>query len=283
MKIACFTVSLPETIPEQSIKLLKKHGYEGAEWRVTTDKESMPSPGFWKGNLCTLQEDWTDAQFKAVADMAKNEGLAAPCLGSYTPAANLVMAKRMMEVANIFGAPMLRINFSKFDSLRPYPESFKRELDDYAKVVGAAKAYNVKPLIEIHMGNITPSASAAYRFVSNFQPSEVGVIHDAGNMVYEGFEDYKNGIELLGPYLAHVHVKNSMPVSEPSQGPVRLKWKTVFAPFRKGQVDFTALLGALKKAGYGGWLSVEDFSTELPQEERLKDDIAFLREILSSL
>lgn len=284
MKISCFTVSLPDTTPEQSIRQLKKHGYDGAEWRVHSDKEPAAAPGFWKGNRCTLQDDWTDAQYKAVADMAKSEGLAAPCLGSYVAARNLPLVKRMMEVANLFGAPMLRVNFTAFDATVSYPDLFKRELDDYAKVVEAGKQYKVKPLIEIHMGNITPSASAAYRFVSNFKPSEVGAIHDAGNMVYEGYESYKNGVELLGPYLAHVHIKNSMPISEPAKsGPQRVFWKTAAAPLRFGQVDFVNLLGVLKKAGYAGWLSVEDFSTESSQEEKVKDNIAFLKEIEAGL
>jgi sugar phosphate isomerase/epimerase len=283
MKIAYFTVGLPESAPEQAVKQLKKYGYDGAEWRVTTELNTPPNAAFWKDNKCTLHNEWSDAQFKAVADMAKKEGFPCPVLGAYAAAKDIDLVKRMMEVANIFDAPMLRINFSKFDPTRNYNELFQEELDNYAKVVALAKKHKVKPLIEIHMGNITPSASAAYRFVSHFKPSEVGVIHDAGNMVYEGYEDYKNGIELLGPYLSHVHIKNSRSVSEPSKGPQSFVWKTEATPLWKGLVNFTALLGALKKAGYGGWLSVEDFSTEAGQEEKVKENIAFLRKVEASL
>ncbi|GIX08239.1 MAG: hypothetical protein KatS3mg115_2642 [Candidatus Poribacteria bacterium] len=52
-----------------------------------------------------------------------------------------------------------------------------------------------------------------------FRPEQVGVIHDAGNMVHEGFENYQMGCELLGPYLAHVHVKNAAWVREAGDPP----------------------------------------------------------------
>jgi len=40
------------------------------------------------------------------------------------------------------------------------------------------------------------------------------------------------------------------------------------------------VLAALKKAGYKGWLSNEDFSTELPTDAKLKDDITFLNSLI---
>jgi len=59
------------------------------------------------------------------------------------------------------------------------------------------------------MNTMTPSPALAERLVSHFDPRHVGVILDAGNMVYEGFETYSLAVDLLGPYLAHVHVKNA--------------------------------------------------------------------------
>ena len=41
----------------------------------------------------------------------------------------------------------------------------------------------------------------------------LGIIHDVGNMVYEGYERYEMGLSILGPYLAHVHVKSAAPAS----------------------------------------------------------------------
>ena len=53
MKIAVFSVSLPEWTPEEAVQILSDLGYDGVEWRVTDDSP-RPTPGFWQGNRCTL-------------------------------------------------------------------------------------------------------------------------------------------------------------------------------------------------------------------------------------
>jgi sugar phosphate isomerase/epimerase len=67
-------------------------------------------------------------------------------------------------------------------------------------------------------------------------------------MAQEGFEDYRIGAELLGPYLAHVHIKNSA-FERPAGGGV---WKPRWAPLEDGVVDFGLVFGALEHVGYDG-------------------------------
>lgn len=279
MKYAWFSVGLPESTPEQAVTLLKKYGYQGIEWRMTSDKGDTSKPGFWGGNRTTLQEDWTDAQFKAVAEMTKSEGLQVPNLGSYAKAFEIDKVKRNMEVANILGTPTLRVNVYGYDGKRNYNELFKEDQANFAKVIELGKQFKVKPLIELHMNSIVASASAAIRFLAPFSPNDVGVIHDAGNMVFEGFENYKAGLEMLGKLLCHVHIKNYTYVSEPQNGPQKIKWKAIPSPLRTGAVDFKLLFDVLRGQGYDGWLALEDFSKEVSQEERVKDNIQFIKEV----
>ena len=63
--------------------------------------------------------------------------------------------------------------------------------------------------MEIHHETIVPSASARAGSSMGFDPASVGAIYDPGNMVWEGHEQYRLGLETLGPYLAHVHAKNT--------------------------------------------------------------------------
>ena len=74
--------------------------------------------------------------------------------------------------------------------------------------------------IETHFGNIAASASLAHRLVSQFDPQFIGVVYDPGNMVYEGYECWRTGFELLGPYLHEVHAKNAtwVPVDKVPEG-----------------------------------------------------------------
>ncbi len=279
MKYAWFSVGLPESTPEQVVKQLRENGYHGVEWRVTTDKGDTTKPGFWGGNRTTLQESWSDEEFKAIAKMTKDNGLEVPNLGSYAKAFEIDKVKRNMEIANIFNAPNLRVNVYGYDGKQNYNELFKKDQENFAKVIELGKAYKVKPLIELHMNSIVASASAAIRFLAPFKPEEVGVIHDAGNLVFEGFENYQAGLEMLGAYLAHVHIKNYGFVSENIEGPQKLLWKAVPSPLRKGAVNFKTLFAVLKGAGYDGWLSLEDFSKEATQEEKIKDNLIFLKEM----
>jgi sugar phosphate isomerase/epimerase len=48
---------------------------------------------------------------------------------------------------------------------------------------------------------------------------------------------------------------------------------------RKGVVDFVDVLRGLKKVGYDGWLSFEDFSQEKSQAERVKDNLVYIKEV----
>jgi len=279
MKYACFTVGQPETTPQETLKQLKDAGYDGVEWRITEDTGDTSTPGFWKGNRCTLQSSWSDDQFKELATMMSDLGLEAPSLGTYVDREDVDGVKRMMEIAKIFGAPALRVNSGRYNGSQHYRDVFDAGVAAFQRIQSLAKQFGVKVLIEMHPGNITPSASAAFQFVSHFSPDFVGAIHDAGNMVNEGFENYQMGFEILGPYLAHVHVKNAGWASESAEAPYELKWEGQSMPMRKGLVDYAVILRALKKVGYDGWLSFEDFSQEQDQETRVRDNLVFMKEL----
>ncbi len=94
------------------------------------------------------------------------------------------------------------------------------------------------------------------------------MIHDAGNMVFEGFEAYRMGLEVLGPYLAHVHLKNARWAETGARDDGSSGWAAGFAPLTAGSVDVPALFGALASVGYDGWVSFEDFSTTRPLLDR---------------
>ena len=101
-------------------------------------------------------------------------------------------------------------------------------------------------------------------------------------MVYEGYEQYRLGLEVLGPYLAHVHIKNARWERTGTRADGSVEWRATFAPLRKGIADLSALMRALRAVGYDGWLSFEDFSTERPTAERIVDNLAYVRHLLAA-
>ena len=130
------------------------------------------------------------------------------------------------------------------------------------------------------MNNVVPSASACDALVRHFDPRQIGIIHDAGNMVYEGFENYRLGFEILGPYLAHVHLKNAQWTQVGTRADGSIEWKAGFAPISKGIVDMRRLLDTVRAVGYDGWVSFEDFSTEVPLHQRIRDNINYIKSLL---
>ena len=111
--------------------------------------------------------------------------------------------------------------------------------------------------------------------------ARVGVIHDLGNLVIEGFERHTSAFEMLGDYLAHVHVKNARWVTDGSRTAAGSKvWHHEWATLRDGQADVGQYLTDLRAHGYDGWVTLEDFSTDLPLDERTRDNLAFVKSLV---
>lgn len=92
-------------------------------------------------------------------------------------------------------------------------------------------------------------------------------------MAQEGFKDYRIGAELLGPYLAHVHIKNSAFERPAGGGVLESRW----APLEDGVVGFGLVFEAFEHVGYDGWLVMEDFSSVRRSREALKYTLQFIR------
>ncbi len=208
MKISVFTVMLPDLTPEEAVGALKAAGYDGVEWRVTHIPETRRGepPSFWGNNLCTFAP--TAAEARRARLLSESAHLTIPNLGTYISVGDLPAVEEAMRFAQIAGAPAVRVSPGSLDG-GTYAERFSAAQAFLTQVEALARRHGVRALIEIHHNTICPSASLAHRLVSSFEPRAVGVIYDPGNMVYEGFESYRLGIELLGPYLAHVHIKNA--------------------------------------------------------------------------
>ena len=276
MKYAVFTVGMPEYTPEEAVTVLRELGYDGVEWRVT-DQSTGGTPGFWSGNRCT----WPFATYvqdaPRIAAITREAGLEMPSVGTYVTSEDLDAVEQAMRGTAALGAPRLRVNIPKYDGSESYLRARDRAIGQYRDVADMARRYGLQALIEIHMGNLTPSASAAASFLSHFDPRYVGAIHDAGNMVYEGYENYRLGLEVLGPYLAHVHLKNANWQVAGTRADGSTEWRAGWAPITKGIVDMAALFHALRSVGYDGWVSFEDFSGEHPLRDRLRDNLSYIK------
>jgi sugar phosphate isomerase/epimerase len=274
MKFSVFTASTPDWTPAEAATRLAAQGWDGVEWRVT---DQAPGPvGFWAGNLATWPLTGLEACVPEIARITAVAGLELSAIGGYARCYDHANVERLLAATAMLGARRVRVMVPALGDA-PYRELFDAARRDFAWVASRAAHHRVQALVELHHRTITASASAALRLVDGLDPAAVGVIHDVGNLVIEGHEDYASAFDLLGDYLAHIHVKNVAWRETGHRPDGSAIWTETWAPLRTGQADLAAYFAALKAHGYDGWVTLEDFSTELPLEERTKDNLAYVR------
>lgn len=285
MKFSVFTVMAPDTTPEQMIHYLKETGYDGVEWRFAKMPEELKqeTPSFWRNNLCTISPDCTDQELEELSKLTKANEIEVISVTPYVKAGKMKEVERVLQVAKKLDAKAIRVGVPSYDRTQNYHELYQQTISDLKEVEQMCKQYGIKGLIETHHGNIASSASLAYRIVSHFDPEHIGVLYDPGNMVFEGFECYKMGMELLGEYLAHVHVKNGFWEVKKEHEDGRVEWGVQMAPVEKGMVDWKQVLADLKAVGYDGTIGMEDFSGVYGTKEAMQHNIDWVKKLWNEL
>lgn len=274
MKLAVYTVMLPTMTPSEAATAVAELGFDGIEWRVTSIPSSVQSepPSYFRNNLCTLS-----LTLEAAAEgraLSERHSLRIPNLGTYIEVGDLSATDEAMKFAKAIGSPSIRVGTGAFQGT--YANSVRRAADFLREVESLAGQHGIKALIEMHHGTIAASAAQAIRLVEAYDPARIGVLYDSGNLVFEGYIDHRSAIEMLGPYLSLVHLKNATYVRDPDQR----AWRGVWAPLGDGVADLIAVIEALDASGYRGWLVVEDFSDGRSDLEKLRSDFDFVRQLI---
>jgi sugar phosphate isomerase/epimerase len=279
MKYAVFTVSTPHFSPEEAVRRIHAEGYDGVEWRVQDDDSTIEPPTFWRGNRATLPLTGFEDDAPAWRTLTEGAGLAIPAIATYIACNDPVAAERAMRGTTLLGAPALRIQLPIYDGSDSYTELWEAARNHYATIANLAARHGVKALVELHHRTIVPSGSAGRRFLDGLDPANVGVIYDAGNMVIEGWEHPRTALEALGPYLAHVHLKNARWTPDAPRDDGSVGWSATFCPVPEGVADMRTVMRSLKQVGYDGWITFEDFSTDRTIDENLTRNLAYIRAI----
>jgi sugar phosphate isomerase/epimerase len=279
MKFSLFTGSCPEWTPEEVATHAAAQGWDGLEWRIADQAES-DTPGFWAGNRATFRLTGLEENAELLADIPRRAGLSLSGLAPYVPLADHHNAERVLRIAAQTGARRVRFTSPKPTDETSFDDLFTKARADLDVLQEIARPLGAQVVIQIHHGNIVSTSSSARRLVDGLDPDVIAVMHDLGNTTIEGREgllSLKMGLEILGPYLAHVHIKNAIWQRTGEDEHRAAQWKWSWATLRQGMGDVRAYLRALRQVGYDGWVTVEEFTTELPLAERLADDLAFLK------
>ena len=283
MKFSVFSVCLPEYDVPGTVELLKKLGYDGVEWRVCEPPPAEKPADYsfewryWSWNRSTVDIATVDREAGHIKALCDAAGLEISALATYLTLWDTADIERVLFAAKTMGCKKIRVDAPDYDEKENYRVQFDRAAKQVREVEKLAAKAGIRVNFETHMGKIIPSASAAYRLVEGCDPRYIGILLDPGNMVYEGFENYKLGLELLGPYLGHVHVKNSCWQSKGTTPDGVEHWEPTWAQFTKGYADLGRLVKLLREAGYDDYISVEDFTNDQDTVTKLAGDLAYLR------
>lgn len=277
MKFSYASVALPTLTPAEAIDVLARAGYRGVEWKVGDAPHAMGSSAadFLQQNRCTLPVSVAAAE--QIGNRCAEAGLSVVGLGPYLQIGDLEGARLLVEMALAAGAPQIRLQAARFGSVGGrYGPMFDDTVAFLESVEPVMRDASVRLAVEMHQHTIAPSAALAHRLVRRFDPDVIGVIYDAGNLVFEGYEDPRIGLEILGPHLHHVHLKNAAAIKGPEG------WQYVWSSLDDGLVDVEGLLDLLRDRGYTGWISLEDLSTTRDPEATAEYNVRVLQRIPSA-
>lgn len=281
MKTGVFTVSMPEYSPKEAVRILKELGYDGVEWRVAPlpdkKKENIAyEDRYWQDNQCTLDLETIEETAEIIKQICAEQQIAILGLTTYLRPNEHKQIEKVLRAAGIMGCRQVRVFTPDYDETRNYEELFQEARENVKFLEPLAHKYKVKIVFEIHMDNILASASAAHRLLCGCSPEDIGVIYDPGNLVYEGYENYKKAFEMLGDFIAHIHIKNGMLKPEGTDENGVQQWKRNWTPLKEGSADLKKLFRVMKEMNYQGNISVEDFSNEESTYDKLRHNVEYL-------
>lgn len=274
MICSVFTVATPDLSPQELLTTAKEAGISAIEWRCTRISDSVKNdpPSFWGNNRCTLDPEASPQLLAELKAATAAHGLRSLAVVPYLTCGDLEETERILSVASQLGASYIRLGVPGYNGSRSYGELLEEGRAYIREAEKLARRYGIKGLVETHHLTIAPSASMAHRLVEGCDPDSIGVLYDPGNLVHEGFEQYRMGLELLGPYLAHVHVKNAgwIPTTDSSDPLDPTSWRCAWQPVANGIVPWKRVLADLKAVGYEGAFGIEDFSSAYSSSEMLQ-------------
>ena len=286
VKLSLTSVMLPRWDLDQTFDKLAEYGFDAIELRVRDNPESDEAPSFWGRHLADVSPGNLLSKADAIREASERTGIRVIAFAPRATINDHDLIDLLFEGARKIDAdrpPMIRIGAPPHDRTQPYLPQFGSAREGFSVVADRARAAGAKVLYEIHTGTIAVSCSRAIELLRDLDPNHIGAIFDVPNMIRVGIEDTRMGMELLGPYLAHCHIGNGVPVPDKANlsGPDdRQDYTWTFSELRKGVANIPEIIEDLKSVGYSGYISLEDFSPG-DDDEKVCDQGAYLQRLIA--
>jgi sugar phosphate isomerase/epimerase len=226
----------------------------------------------YTGIYCELASD------ASTRDLPDLRGVTVTSVGFAPDDQNTVDPERAAQLAESLNASSLRICGASMAG-QTYQSAYEATLRTCEAYSRAASKRGLRTLLHQRWGTVTASASQVLRVLEQFDSREVGCIYDPGSMTIEGHEEYRIGLEILGSYVADVHIANTRHFPS-AAGRV---WVWEWSPLSDGLLDLQRLVRALRRAQYRGWITLADRVPGSPAQALLQADRRMLQQAFDDL
>ncbi len=167
-------------------------------------------------------------------------------------------AERLLAAASEIGIDRVKLGYYRYEPFGTLARQITDVRKRLARVTKMAKKYRVLPCVHIHSGTFIPShGTQLYQLLKDFAPTEIGAYVDPLHMTVEGGGDgWRQGLDLLAPWIALVAVKNFDWQSKERDKRGQLQWGTRKVPLADGICPLPEFVSALKQSGYQGTYSL---------------------------
>lgn len=280
MKISCTSVMLPRWTLDETFDRLAEYGYDGVELRCRYNPDdSNVDPSFWGRHLTDVSPDNVLDKAAQIRAAVQRSGVQVVGLAPRATYEETELVIKLFEGALAIdpdNPPIIRIGAPRHDRNKPYLPQFMAARSGFANLAELAREYGVKVVYEIHVGTVAVSAARTLELLRDLDPDHIGAIFDVPNMIRVGIEETRMGMEMLGPYLAHCHIGNGVPIATKRDADGNMQWQWTFARLKEGMADIPQIMADLKAVAYKGAISLEEFGPG-DDDEKVREDGAYLR------
>lgn len=253
-------------------KAINRWGFPG-KWSLDQVIEAALRHGF-TGLELNLEEtgdlglETTDAEAATVAERVRAAGLDIPAIATglyWTRSlsapddierhAALAVARQQMRVAAAMGVTHILVVPGAVDVFFltdkppvPYEQVYEHAQRSLSVLINEAEAQKIVLCIENVWNRFLLSPLEFRRFIDEIDSLLLRAYFDVGNVFQFGMPD--DWIRLLGPRVSRVHVKDYKRSVGTADG---------FRDLEEGEIDWAAVMTALREIGYDGWITAELF------------------------
>jgi L-ribulose-5-phosphate 3-epimerase len=243
MKFVAFTKSFQDLTIKEVAVAFKKLGLDGLDLTVRDGGHIAPA---------NVERELPDA-----VNVAHEQGLTIPLLTTGITDADAAAETLFMSAATV-GIQRIKLGYYRYRPVGTLAKQIDEVKHRLARIVPLGRKYGVMPCVHIHSGAYIPShGTLLYELIKDFSPTEIGAYVDPLHMTLEGGgEGWRQGLDLLAPWIALVSVKNFAWQKGHRDKVGQQRWETKTVPLTEGVAPLPDFVAVLKKLGFEGTYSL---------------------------